>query len=152
MPTLPICVLPLVSKLPNGMESPGHKARQGTTSWEGGEPGARQHACQGVLPRPGQEALGKWRHLMACWVHHSLRTVAWNAFPTAYHQGLRWKWPNKTLPQAWPASNQFNLELSVQTTGAQLVHYPLYLFFFLVISFYKICFLFYASFRTLFYG
>lgn len=40
-------------------EIPGHTARQGSTSWEGGEPTAWQHACQGVLcqARPG----GLWQ-------------------------------------------------------------------------------------------
>lgn len=65
---------------------------------------------------------------MACKTHRSLRTEAQNEFQTAYHQGLGWKWPNQTLPQAWPTSNQFNLEISVQATGAQPVRNSLIFF------------------------
>lgn len=72
--------------------------------------------------RPSQEAS------VACKAHHSLRTEVQSGFQTAYHQGLGWKWPNQTLPPAWPTSNQFNLEISVQATGAQLVHNSLIFF------------------------
>ena len=74
---------------------------------------------------------------MACKAHHSLRTEAQSGFQTAYHQGLVWKWPNQTLPHAWPTSNQFNLDISVQSTRAQLVHNCL--IFFLLPVFQDMC-------------
>lgn len=74
-------------------------------------------------------ALDKWQCPSACKSQHARRTEAQNRFQTSCHQVLVWKWPNKILPQAWPASGLFKSKFPVQPTEYSLAILPIFGFF-----------------------